>query len=111
MCNFYFFKETKLAATSTEIAEWVDPRNESRQANYRQTQQGKECLKVIEDSVPTQGKREHFHYFTFTESKIFNFVTECFFLTMRSFHLGFAPALSGYSALGSRLGVLSLFAF
>ncbi|KAH3765468.1 Ubiquitin conjugation factor E4, core [Pelomyxa schiedti] len=87
-----FSNETKLAASQSEVANWVDPRNASRQAHYEQSLKTIQPLQVIEE--------------TSTEEvpKSFKPTTEYFFLTLRSMQLGFLSTWFSHKKLASGIG-------
>eukprot|EP01105_Mastigella_eilhardi_P028801 TRINITY_DN975_c0_g1_i1.p1 TRINITY_DN975_c0_g1~~TRINITY_DN975_c0_g1_i1.p1 ORF type:complete len:1093 (-),score=286.71 TRINITY_DN975_c0_g1_i1:1415-4693(-) len=84
-------RETMLAASATDIASWVDPRNLDRQQRFEQADKERPHIEVAHDDqeqpFPPRG------------SKKFNFTTECFFLTLRWFHVGALPAIADNNRL------------
>eukprot|EP01113_Clastostelium_recurvatum_P014474 TRINITY_DN1788_c0_g1_i3.p1 TRINITY_DN1788_c0_g1~~TRINITY_DN1788_c0_g1_i3.p1 ORF type:complete len:1204 (-),score=380.22 TRINITY_DN1788_c0_g1_i3:63-3674(-) len=101
-------KDTKLAATSDETASWIDVRNPSRAQNWRVQQQmqsgGLNAAPAAAGAAPgspaaAPGSPARASA-SDTSVPAPNFITECFFLTMRCMHLGYIKTLGRLEKLG-----------
>eukprot|EP00761_Pharyngomonas_kirbyi_P004692 gb/GECH01004697.1/.p1 GENE.gb/GECH01004697.1/~~gb/GECH01004697.1/.p1 ORF type:complete len:978 (+),score=273.08 gb/GECH01004697.1/:1-2934(+) len=87
-------EETKLAATSDEVAAWVDKRNHAR------TQQYKQQLGQTSSSSKSDSNKS-------VEDKNFPFITQIYFLTYRTLHIGLHVTIDRFEKLMRRLSDLN----
>jgi ubiquitin conjugation factor E4 B len=99
-------KETKLAATSDEVAAWVDKRNPNRWRHQGQSPAPNTTSPTITPQSPTptptpENRAPPPASTPKTEGP--NFITECFFLTLRTLHLGYLKTVHKLQTLMRQL--------
>eukprot|EP00958_Prasinococcus_capsulatus_P017769 scaffold2033_cov367-Prasinococcus_capsulatus_cf.AAC.14 len=91
------FNETKLAASSEEVAAWVDKRNASRMEGFKSylEQQQREELEKAGGASSSTGSSQLAEQTKKAEVKT-HFICECFFITAKTLHLGLIRIISKF---------------